>query len=120
MANGKVMGPDHFPAEILKLGGGSFHLFVAFHGIILRIRKERKVSQPWKDAVIQVIHKTKDPIECGHYRGISLDAHAGNILLRIMTLRLRLYLDRERLLPKSQCGFRPGRSTVDMMIAVRR
>ena len=72
--------------------------------------KERTVPQLWKDAVIQVLHKKKDSTNCGNYRGISLVAHAGKVLLKIVALRLGSYLERERLLPESQCGFRPGRS----------
>ena len=121
MANAKAMGPDNLPAELLKLGvRASSCLLAAFHGIILRIWQEQTVPQLWKDAVIQVLHKKKDPTDCGNYRGISLDAHAGKFLLKIVALRLGSYLERERLLPESQCGFRPGRSTVDMMFVVRR
>ena len=66
---------------------------MAFHGIILRIWQERTVPQLWKDAVIQVLHKKKDPTDCGNYRGISLVAHAGKVLLKIVALRLGSYLN---------------------------
>ena len=46
-------------------------------------------------------------------------AHVGKVLPKIVALRLGSYLERERLLPESQCGFRPGRSTVDMIFVVR-
>ena len=92
---------------------------VAFYGIILWIWQGRTVPQLWKDAVIQVLYKKKYPIECGNYRGISLVAHADKVLLKIVALRLGSYLERKRLLPESQCGFRPGRSTVDTIFVVR-
>ena len=66
------------------------------------------------------MNKKKDPTDCGYYRGISLVSHAGKVLLKIVALRLGSYLERERSLSESQCGFRPGRSTVDMMFVVRR
>ena len=59
----------------------------------------------------------KDLTECGNYRGISLVAHAGKVLLKIVALGS--HFERERFLPESQCGFRPGRSTVDMMFVLR-
>ena len=39
MANGKAMGLDELPAELLKLGlSDSFHdFFLAFHGIIVAV-----------------------------------------------------------------------------------
>ena len=62
MTNAKAMGPDNLPAELFKLGvRASSRLLVAFYGIILRIWKEQKVPQLWKDAVIPVLLKTKDP-----------------------------------------------------------
>ena len=70
MANAKAMGPDNLPAELLKLGvRASSTLLDAFHGISLRIWEERRVPQVWKDAVIQVLFKKKDPTECGKLRG---------------------------------------------------
>ena len=33
-----------------------------------------------------VFHKKKDRTECGNYRGISLVAHAGKVLLKIIAL----------------------------------
>ena len=62
----------------------------------------------------------KDRTECGNYRGISLVAHAGEALLKIVTTRLSAYCEARNLLPEEQCGFRPHRSTTDMMFAVQR
>ena len=62
----------------------------------------------------------EDRAECGNYRGISLVAHAGKVLLKIVATRLSAYLGVRSLLPEEQCGFRPHRSTTDMMFAVRR
>ena len=78
------------------------------------------VPQQWKDATIKVLHKKKDRTECGNYRGISLVAHAGKELLKVIAGRLSDYCERENILPEEQCGFRPQRSTVDMMFVVRR
>lgn len=50
---------------------------------------------------------------CGKYRGISLFSIAGEIFARILANRLES-LAEKRLL-KTQCGFRPGRGTVDMI-----
>ena len=70
--------------------------------------------------MIKVLHKKKDRTECGNYRGISLVAHAGKVLLKIVATRLSAYCEARNLLPEEQCGFHPHRSTTDMMFAVRR
>ena len=54
-----------------------------------------------------MIHKKKDRTECGNYRGISLVAHAGKILLKIIARPLSEYCERGRILPEEQSGVRP-------------
>ena len=66
------------------------------------------------------LHKNKDRTECGNYRDISLVAHAGKILLKIIARRLSEYCERVGILPEEQSGFRPYRSTTDMMSVIRR
>ena len=88
--------------------------------MIKRVWHQREVPQRRRDAVIKVLHKTKDRTECVNYRGISLVAHAGKVLLKIVATRLSAYCEARNLLPEEQCGFRPHRSTTDMMFAVRR
>ena len=66
-----------------------------------------------------ILHKKKDRTECGSYRGISLVAHAGKILLKIIARRLSEYSECVGLLPEEQRGFRPNRSTTDMMFVIR-
>ena len=78
------------------------------------------MPQQWKYAIIMVFHKRKDRAECGNDRGISLVAHAGKILLKIIARRLNEYCERVGILPEEQSGFRPKHSTADMMFVVRR
>ena len=66
-----------------------------------------------------VLHKKKDWTRCGHSRGISLVAHAGKILLKIIVRRLGEYCECVGILPEEQSCFRPNRSTTDIMLAVR-
>ena len=68
--------------------------------------------------MIKVLHEKKDRTECGSYRGISLVAYTGKVLLKIVATRLSAYCETRNLLPEEQCGFRPHRSTTDMMFAV--
>ena len=53
-----------------------------------------------------VLHKKKDRTERRNYRGISLVAHAGKILLNIIARRLGEYCERAGIPPKEQSGFR--------------
>ena len=67
-----------------------------------------------------ILHKKKDRAECGNYRGISLVVHTGKVLLTIIARRLSEYCERVEILPEEQSGFRPNRSTTDMMFVIRR
>ena len=78
------------------------------------------MPQQWKDAIIMVLHKKKDWTECGNYRGISLVAHVGKILLKIIARHLSEYCEHVGILPEEQSGFRPNRFTADMMFVIRR
>ena len=78
------------------------------------------MPQEWKDAMIMVLHKKKERTECGNYRGISLVAHAHEILLKIIARRLSEYCERVGILPEEQSGFRPNHSTTDTVFMIRR
>ena len=66
-----------------------------------------------------VLYIKKDRTECGNYRGIPQLAHAGKILLKIIAHHLSEYCERVGILPEEQSGFRPNRSTTDMMFVIR-
>ena len=78
------------------------------------------MPQQWKYAIIILLHKKKDRTECGNYRGIWLVAHAGKIFLNITARRLSEYCERVGILREEQSGYRPKRSTTDMMFVIRR
>ena len=78
------------------------------------------MPQQWKDATIKVLHKKKYRSDCGNYRGIALVSHAGKVLLKIVANRLSGHCKAGGTLPKEQCGFRPARSTVDMLFVMHR
>ena len=88
--------------------------------IVVRIWRGGEVSQQWKDVIIMALHKKKYRTECDNYRGISLVAHAGKILLKIIARRLSEYCERLGVLPEEQSGFRSNRSTTDVMFVIRR
>ena len=118
MANAKAAGSAELQVELLKLGlSRDPTVFHKVYRVDTLVRHQRKVLQRWRDAVTNVLHKNKDMIECGNYRGISLVLHAGKVLLKIIAIRLSAYCEAKRLLPEKQCGFRPHPSTKYTMFA---
>lgn len=75
------------------------------------------VPQDFRHALIVTIYSdNSDRAECGIHRGISLLAIAGKVLAKIVLNRLKSIS--QEVLPESQCGFRAGRSTSDMIFTL--
>ena len=77
------------------------------------------MPQEWKDAIITMLFKKGDPYECGNYRGTSLGAHAGKVVLKVVAMRLNAYCEWRKIFLEAQYGFRVGRSTDGMIYVVR-
>ena len=86
--------------------------------IFCRMWDEEVIPPQLKDASIIRLYKKGNRQLCDNYRGISLVAIAGKILARELLNRLIVHSE-HGLLPESQCGFRGGRETVDMIFAAR-
>ena len=121
LANGKAVGPDGVSVELFKITlNGDLALRRRLLDVVFRIWRGGEVPQQWKDAIIMALRKKKDRTECGNYKGISLVARAGKIMLNILARRLSEYCERVGVLPEEHSGFRPSRSTTDMMFVIRR
>ena len=82
---------------------------------------QEAVPQDFKDARIVHIFKRKGTGACwDNHRGISLLSIAGKIIARVVLNRLSLHVQHNGvILPESQCGFRAGQGTTDMIFAAR-
>ena len=87
------------------------------HRLFLKIWKNEGVPQELKDASIVTIFKNGSRTACGNYRGISLLSVAGKIVVKVLLNRLQPLS--ESIIPETQCGFRPGRGTADMIFSAR-
>ena len=85
-----------------------------------RIWADGSDPQEFKDALIVHIYKRKgNRACCDDHRGISLLSIAGKVLARIILNRLSTYVFSSNIIPESQCGFRAGRGTADMIFTAR-
>ena len=120
MHNWKAPGPDFLVAELLKIDEPAEPIVLErFHAILVEVWTGGEVPQQWKDATIKVLDKKSDRSNYNNYRGTPLISHAGKVLLKIVANRLSDYCEAHGILPDEQCGFRPERSTVDMLFVVR-
>ncbi|XP_030747133.1 uncharacterized protein LOC115875768 [Sitophilus oryzae] len=116
LKNNKATGKDSIPAEIYK--ALTPELMPHLENLFTVIWERESVPQDFRDSIIISLYKNKgDKTECGNYRGISLLAVAGKILEKIIINRMMPYVD--KLIPDFQSGFRPRRSTVNMVFCLR-
>ncbi|KAI8501811.1 hypothetical protein Bbelb_202230 [Branchiostoma belcheri] len=116
LSNGKAPGSDAIPAEVYKAGGTV--LTQKLTEFFQSLWEKEEIPQEFKDASIVHLYKRKGNRQsCDNHRGISLLVIAGKILARVLLNRLIQHMDEH--LPESQCGFREGRGTADMIFAAR-
>ena len=88
------------------------------HELLSFCWREGEVPEDMPDAKIATLFKNKGHrSDCNNYRGISLLSVVGKVFARVVLARLQILAD--RMYPESQCGFRSGRSTVDVIFSVR-
>ena len=67
-----------------------------------------------------VLRKKKNRTDCGNYRGISLVAYTGKIMLNIVDCRFSEYCKRVEILMEERGDFQSNRYTTDVMFVIRR
>ena len=67
--------------------------------------------------MILPIHKKGDKRKCNNYRGISLISVPGKVYAKCLEKKCREIVDPK--LTDAQCGFCPGRSTMDQIFALQ-
>ena len=115
MKNGKATGEDDLPIEIIKAGGEDAVDWLC--KLFNCAYREEKTPKDWQRAVISPIYKKGDKQDCNNYRGISLLSHVGKLYERIIERRLRSQVEDK--IGDWQYGFRPGRSTLDLIFALK-
>ena len=83
------------------------------HSICQQIWKMQQWPQDWKRSVFIAILKKGNAKECLNYCTIALIPQASKVMLKILQVRLQLYMNQE--LPYVQAGFRKGRGTRDQI-----
>ena len=101
------------PTEIIKSRQSA--LLKPLLGLLQLCWEEGRVLQDIGHAKITTLYKNKgERCDCNNYHGISLLSFLGKAFARVILSRLQTLT--ARIYPESQCGFRPARSTIDMIL----
>ncbi|KAI3359104.1 hypothetical protein L3Q82_002647 [Scortum barcoo] len=72
----------------------------------------------WQTGVVVPLFKKGDRRVCSNYRGITLLSLPGKVYARVLERRIRPIVDPR--IQEEQCGFRPGRGTLDQLYTLHR
>ena len=115
---GRAAGPDGIEAELVS-ALDPINLR-ALHEFFVRVwTGVESMPEEWKAAYLVPLPKKGDLTLCKRWRGILLASIPRKVFARIINARLAQYVEDKRILPESQCGFRPGRGTMDMIFSLK-
>ena len=116
LADGKAVGPDGIPAELLKAGGSP--LLRRLHTVIRAAVRDVDIPHPWKGGRLATAWKSKGAADlCDNHRGLLMSDHCS----KVMTALLKDQIDEaySRALANSQSGCVKHRSTPFVSHTVR-
>ena len=80
--------------------------------------QSRTVPLDWQTGVVVPLFKKGDRRVCSNYRGITLLSLPGKVYSRVLERRIRPIVKPQ--IQEEQCGFRPGRGTLDQLYTLHR
>ena len=113
LKGGKASGTDGIAGEVLK--------YCEIDDILLQFINRLFLSEKpdqWSESNLKPLPKSGDLSITSNYRGIALSSIPAKVANRMILNRIRPVVD--PLLRPNQNGFRPGRSTVAHILALRR
>ena len=113
LQNLKAPGEDGLPSEVCKVGGKPIDYLME----VCNVGLNDDVPKEWVDCKIILVHKKGAINDPDNYWGIALLSTGGKVFGRILARRLFQHIV-PHVVPKTQCGFRPGRSTEDLIFVV--
>ena len=114
MKLGKAAGASAVSAEHIK-ASGMIGTEVMMR-IANRVLDGEGIPDDWKHSVLVPLYKGKGDVrDCGAYRGVKLLEHGMKVVERVLERRLRNVVT----VNEMQCGFMPGRGTVDALFMAK-
>ena len=102
----------HLPGDVLKIRKEILNNILDISGISSSVKSMQQM-------VIPIPKPNKDHIEPLSYRPIALTNGLCKVLERMTNIRFIGYLEKSRILEKSQCGFRKHHSTTDHLVSLQ-
>lgn len=107
-------GPDLITVSVLKQCASA--LALPLSNIMQLSFSTSSLPRMWLNAVVTPIFKKGDKLVASNYRPISLTCICAKLMERIIATQLLQFLSDNSILPDSQHGFLPGRSSVTNLL----
>ena len=115
MKDRKASGDEGIQVELLKAGG--IELVRALLDLFNRAFELEEIREDWQRGVVCPIKKKVEGTVCGNHRGMTLLSHTGKVYSRIIERRIRECV--KHTLEECQHGFRPGKSTTELLFTMK-
>ena len=87
----RASGGDEIPAELLQILKDD--AVKVQHSVCQQMWKTQQWAQDWKRSVFIPIPKKGNAKECSNYHTIALTSHACKVMLKILQVKLRHYVN---------------------------
>ncbi|UYV72418.1 hypothetical protein LAZ67_9003041 [Cordylochernes scorpioides] len=114
LANGKAVGLDGIPNELLK--NLPTPTLTKLKNLFNKIMSTEKYPQLWTNSIVHPIYKSGDKNNPTNYRGIALCSNISKLLTTILRNRLNNWIEKREIILENQAGFRKNRSCTDHIL----
>ncbi|UYV73369.1 hypothetical protein LAZ67_10002875 [Cordylochernes scorpioides] len=103
LANGKAVGQDGIPNELLK--NLPTPTLTKLKNLFNKIMSTEKYPQLWTNSIVHPIYKSGDKNNPTNYRGIALCSNISKLFTTILRNRLNNWIERREIILENQAGF---------------
>ena len=118
MKNHKATSLDPIPIEIFKYIKTNA-LSTELSQLLTECWETSQVPEIFLVQIMTSLFKKGNRTMPENQRGISMISHLSKSLVLLCSNRISAYCEKQDIFPESACGFRPKRSTVDMILTAR-
>ena len=112
--NGKALGPDLIPVEVLR----NDTMVTTMHSLFNQCFKMGQIPAVWRKGTITPIHKSGNLSQPMNYRGITVASAMYKLYCSILNNRISTWVEELGILEDNQNGFRKGRSCQDHLSSI--
>jgi exonuclease III len=113
----KTSGLDQISNEMLKYSGSA--MLSPLAKLFNKVLNSGTIPTAWSEGYIMPLHKKGSKLDTDNYRGITITSCLGRVFSSIMNHRLTNFIEKNKIIPDNQAGFRKDRRTADNLFILK-